>query len=87
MKNIFFAILASAFLFSSCVNNSEKKTNIHMHDDGSEHVNHDATPDVAPKQEVFELESDSLTVENDTIKSDAKKEHSHSHEGGHEHAH
>lgn len=87
MKNIFFAIVASAILFSSCGNNSEKKTNTHMHDDGSEHVHHDAAPDVAPEQEVFELESDSLTVKNDTIKCEAKKEHSHSLEGGHEHAH
>jgi hypothetical protein len=87
MKNLFFAIAASAFLFSSCVNNSEKKTNIHKHDDGSQHVNHDATPDISPEQEVFELKGDSLTVEKDTIKSKAKKEHSHAHEGGHEHAH
>lgn len=87
MKNIFFALVASAILFSSCGNNSEKKTSTHTHDDGSEHVNHDATPEVAPEQEVFEIESDSLTVDSDTITSETKKEHSHSHEGAHEHAH
>ncbi len=87
MKNIFFAILASAFLFSSCVNNSEKKTNIHMHDDGSEHVNHDNTFNEAPEQELFEIEHDSISAKKDTLKSEHEKEHTHAHEGGHEHKH
>ena len=62
-----------------------KKTDTHTHEDGSEHVNHDATPEVAPEQEVFEIESDSLTVENDSLKSEHETEHSH--EDGHGHKH
>jgi len=87
MKNLFFAIIAAAFLFSSCGNNSEKKTNTHTHHDGSVHNNHDESHEVAPKQEVFEVESDSIEVKNDTSKTEAKKEHSHSHNGGHTHKH
>jgi len=88
MKKIFFAIVASAFLFSSCGNSADKKTNTHTHEDGSEHINHDNnTHDEAPEQEVFELNSDPLHTEKDTMKSKHESAHSHSHEDGHEHTH
>ncbi len=87
MKNIFFTIAMSAILLSSCGNDTNKKTDMHTHEDGSEHVNHDNAFNEAPEQELFEIEHDSISAKKDTLKSDAKKEHSHSHEGGHEHKH
>lgn len=85
MKNIFFTIAICAILFSSCRNTSSKKTDTHIHDDGTEHVNHDNNTEKTPKQELFEVEIDSLTIEKDSLKSERKTEHSH--EGGHKHTH
>lgn len=87
MKNIFFIMAISAILFTSCENNSTRKTETHKHEDGSEHVNHNNTSNVAPEQELFDIDNDSLSIKNDTLKSEHEKEHSHSHEGGHEHKH
>jgi hypothetical protein len=87
MKNIFIAIVVFAFIFSSCGNNSNKKTNIHTHDDGTEHINHDHAYDTVPDQEVFELDGDSLSDIKDTLNHTHENEHSHSHDDGHEHTH
>ena len=85
MKNIFFTVAILVFLLSSCGTNSNKKTDTHTHEGGSEHVNHDNASDVAPKQEAFEVDNDSLHTEKDTMKNEHENEHSH--EDGHEHTH
>lgn len=85
MKNIFLTVAVLVILLSSCGINSNKKTDTHTHEDGTEHINHDNGSVEAPEQEVFEMEKDSLSTKNDTLKSDHEKEHSHSHEDGHKH--
>lgn len=85
MKNIFLTIAIIAILFSSCRNNSSKKTDTHIHDDGTEHVNHDNSTEKMPKQELFEVKVDSLTFKKDSLKSEHETEHSH--DGGHKHKH
>ena len=85
MRNIFFTIAICAILFSSCHNNSSKKTDTHLHEDGTEHINHDNSEEKMPKQELFEVEADSLTIKNDSLNSDQKMEHSH--DDGHIHKH
>lgn len=87
MKNIFFTIAIFIILLSSCRNKSNRKTNTHIHDDGTEHIDHENGSVATPKQELFELEFDSLHIEKDTLNSEHETEHSHSHEGGHEHTH
>lgn len=84
MKDIFLLMALSAILFSSCGNKSSKNTDSHTHEDGTEHVNHDNS-EISPKQELFEVEIDSITVEKDSLKSEQKTEHSH--DGGHKHKH
>ena len=85
MKNIFFTIAIFAILFSSCRNKSSKQTDTHIHDDGTEHINHDISEEKMPKQELFEVEIDSLTIEKDSLNKDQETEHSH--DGGHIHKH
>lgn len=87
MKNIFFTVAIIVILLSSCRNKSNNKSDTHVHDDGTEHVNHDNDPVNAPVQESFEVDIDSLHLEKDTLKNEHETEHSHSHEGGHEHTH
>ena len=87
MKNIFFTIAILVILLSSCRNKSNKKTDTHVHDDGTVHINHDNSSVAAPKQESFEVDIDSLHNEKDTLKNEHETEHSHSHEDGHEHSH
>jgi len=85
MKNIFLAIAIFAILLSSCRNKSTINTDTHIHEDGTEHVNHDTGLDEAPEQEVFDVEIDSLTTEKDSLKSE--HEEMHSHDGGQNHKH
>ena len=77
----------SAILLSSCGNDSNKKTDMHTHEDGSEHVNHGNTFNGAPEQELFDVEHDSISAKKDTLKCEHEKEHTHAHGGGHEHRH
>ncbi len=83
MKKIFFTILFFAILFISCDNNS--KVDTQTHDDGSVHNNHTHDSEEMPKQESFEVESDSLSTKKDSATDKHKKEHSHA--GGHTHKH
>lgn len=85
MKNIFYTIAILIILLSSCRNKSNKNSDTHVHEDGTEHVNHENNSVTTPKQESFEVEIDSLTIEKDTLKSEHEK--AHSHEDGHEHTH
>lgn len=85
MKNIFFTIAIFAILLGSCPNKSPKQTDTHIHDDGTEHINHDNSEEVMPKQELFEVEIDSLTIKKDSLNSDPETEHSH--DGVHKHKH
>ena len=85
MKNILSAIAIFAILLSSCQNNSSKQTDTHIHEDGTEHINHENSAETTPKQELFEVENDSLTIEKDSLNSKAGKMHSH--DDGHEHKH
>ena len=85
MKNIFFTIAIFAILLGSCRNNSAKKTDTHIHDDGTEHINHDNNEEKMPEQELFEVEIDSLTIKKDSLNSDQETEHSH--DGVHKHKH
>ena len=86
MKYILFTIVVSTILLSSCGHNSNKKTDTHIHEDGTEHISHDNASDVALEQEVFEVENDSAQIENHTLKGEHKTEE-HSHDGNHEHKH
>lgn len=85
MKNIFLTIAIFAILLSSCRNNAPKQTDTHIHDDGTEHINHDNSEEKMPEQELFEVEIDSLTIKKDSLNRD--KETEHSHDGGHTHKH
>lgn len=85
MKNILYTIAILLIILSSCVNKSNKNTDTHIHEDGTEHVNHESGSVTTPKQESFEVEIDSLTIIKDTLKSEHETEHSH--EDGHEHTH
>lgn len=85
MKNTFLLLALVAILISSCVNKHSKNTDTHVHEDGTEHVNHDNSSEKMPQQESFEVITDSLSNGNDTIKKTLKKEHSHGH--GHTHTH
>lgn len=85
MKNTFLIITILFIFLSSCGINSTKKTDSHTHDDGTEHINHDNSSVTAPKQELFEIDNDSLSIDKDTLKSEHDNEHSHSHEDGHKH--
>lgn len=85
MKNIFLTVTISIILLSSCGVNSTKKVDAHIHEDGTEHTNHDNSSVTTPKQELFEIENDTLSNENETLKNEHEKEHSHSHEDGHKH--
>jgi hypothetical protein len=87
MKKLFFTVAVVIILLSSCRNKANKKPDTHVHDDGTEHVNHDNDTIKAPAQESFEVDIDSLQVEKDTLKNEHEGEHSHSHEDGHEHTH
>jgi len=86
MKNTFFAIVFFAILFGSCRNNSSKPTGTHTHDDGSVHTDHEHLEEKMPKQELFEVEIDSLLFQKDTL-SISKQKIEHSHNGGHPHKH
>lgn len=85
MKNIFYTIAILLIILSSCVNKSNKNTDSHVHEDGTEHVNHENGSVTTPQQESFEVEIDSLANINDTLKREHKTEQSH--EDGHEHTH
>ena len=87
MKNALFVIAIFVIVLSSCRNKSTKKTDTHVHDDGTVHNNHNDGSVAAPKQESFEVDVDSLYHEKDTLKEEHEKAHSHSHEDGHEHTH
>lgn len=87
MKKFFFSVLALAIFLGSCGNNSNDQTDSHTHDDGSVHNNHVNDSEVAPEQEVFEVQKDSVQLENDSLKSVDESEHSHSHDDGKEHKH
>jgi len=85
MKNIIFIVAIFSILFSSCRNNSIKKSDTHIHDDGTEHINHDNGAGMMPEQELFEVEIDSITIDKDSLISDHEKVHSH--DGGQKHEH
>jgi hypothetical protein len=82
MKNILFTIAILVFLLSSCNNNSSEKAGTHVHDDGTEHSDHDNGNEKTPDQEEFEVK-DSLPDEKESLKSDDKTMHTH--DDGHEH--
>ena len=87
MNKLFFIIITLTILFSSCGNKENTKSNVHTHEDGSVHTDHDNGTVVTPKQELFEVKNDSVEIVNDTDKSEKESEHDHSHENGHEHTH
>ena len=77
MKKTFLLITLVCSILSSCSNNSPKE-DVHEHEDGSTHENHEDTAP-ATKQEEFTLDS----LSSDTTAQPAR----HSHEDGEAHTH
>lgn len=61
MKNLFISMSIAAILFAGCSGNQskeqEQRKDVHIHDDGSVHENHEE--DTAVKQEEFTAPVDS----------------------------
>ncbi len=84
MKKLFISIAIALFLIAGCSGNQtkeqEQSKEVHTHDDGSIHENHEE--DSTTKQEEF-------TVPMDTPSKKEEPKHEHTHDGkdGHEHPH
>lgn len=84
MKNILLLMAFFAILFSACATNTSKNADTHTHEDGTVHENH-KNSEISPEQELFEVEADTLALENDSLQTEQKTEHTHA--GGHKHKH
>lgn len=84
MKNSLLLMAFFVILFSGCATNTSKNADTHTHEDGTEHENHKHS-EISPEQELFEVEIDSMAVENDSLKTEQNTEHTHA--GGHKHKH
>ena len=87
MNKLFFAIIALTIIISSCGNEANTDSNVHTHDDGSLHENHDNKSNTVPEQESFDIKNDSVNLVIDTIVHEEESDHTHSHEHGTEHKH
>jgi len=83
MKKLFFTALVLTFLLGSCGNRSNKNTDTHSHEDGTEHTDHQS--DTIPKQESFEVHDESDHLKKDSLEKASKDEHKHESGKGHKH--
>ncbi|MDA3953275.1 MAG: hypothetical protein PF485_06490 [Bacteroidales bacterium] len=82
MKKLLFVLFTYTFILfvSSCGNKTQNDhSGAHAHDDGTVHQDSDHASEevVAPEQEGFTVEADSIEAQ----------DHNHDHEDGHDHQH